>query len=317
MFKWLKKHFIPHPGNNHRPHFLHGRTLKKVVGILVFVELILFVLPTLNFAEYARNLNLGAVLPGVLSALTNEERGKYNLPELSADSLLEKAAQLKAEDMATKGYFAHNSPEGLTPWYWFEKVGYGYFYAGENLAVNFTDSHEVTEAWMRSPTHQANIVNKNYTEVGTGIATGVYKGREAVFVAQLYASPSPKFVTTRVTASVPNVTQSEPEQTPANLGEEVLGEQSAQIPNYLKSLMSSPRETTGAVLLTALIIVLAALILNIVLKFEHHHPDLIWNGTLVCLVIALLYFGNGLYARDAVETSFLDFSQSAAQVSTL
>lgn len=314
MFKWLKRHFIPHQGNNHRPHFLHRKTTKKVVGILLVLELALFVLPTLNFPDYARQFDLGAVLPGVLSALTNEERGRYALPELAVNPELNRAAQLKAEDMANKGYFAHNSPEGLAPWHWFEKVGYEYYFAGENLAVNFTDSHEVTEAWMRSPTHQANIVNKNYTEVGTGIATGVYKGREAVFVAQLYASPSPKIVTSRVATDVPNVSQTEPPQTPVNTDPEVLGEQNAPAPNYLNRLMSSPRETTNALLLVVLAIVLGALLLNIVIRFEHHHPDLIWNGALVCLFIALLYLGNGLYAREAVETSFIDFSQAEAQV---
>lgn len=308
MFRWLKKHFIPHAGNDHRPHFLHRKTVRKIVGLLVVVELLLFVVPTLNFADYARQLNLSSVLPGVLSALTNEERGKQNLTQLSVNPLLERAAQLKAEDMATKSYFAHNSPEGRTPWYWFNTVGYNYHFAGENLAVNFTDSHEVTEAWMRSPTHQANIVNKNYTEVGTGIATGVYKGREAVFVAQLYASPAPRVVTTRPPANVPNVSRNEPAQTSVNVEEQVLGEQNPA-PTYLKRLMTSPRESTNAVLFAVLAVVLAALLLNIVIKFEHHHPDLIWNGALVCLVIALLYFGNGLFARQAVETSFLDFSQ--------
>lgn len=102
---------------------------------------------------------------------------------------------MKAQDMATKGYFAHTSPEGKkTPWYWLKQVGYQYQYAGENLAINFTDSKDVTNAWMNSPTHKANIVKDKYTEVGTGIATGLYEGRETVFVAQVYANPIVKEV---------------------------------------------------------------------------------------------------------------------------
>ena len=61
---------------------------------------------------------------------------------------------MKAQDMATLGYFAHVSPDGKTPWYWIEKVGYDYQYAGENLAINFSDSKDVTNAWMASPLHK-------------------------------------------------------------------------------------------------------------------------------------------------------------------
>jgi len=53
--------------------------------------------------------------------------------------LLEQAAQLKANDMAEKGYFAHTSPDGKTPWEWLKDVSYPFLAAGENLAVNFLD----------------------------------------------------------------------------------------------------------------------------------------------------------------------------------
>jgi hypothetical protein len=96
---------------------------------------------------------------------------------------------MKANDMAEKGYFAHTSPEGKTPWYWFKQAGYDYSYAGENLAVNFFESKDVAEAWMNSPTHRANIVKKDYTEIGIAVATGMYEGRQSVFVAQLFGTP--------------------------------------------------------------------------------------------------------------------------------
>jgi len=91
--------------------------------------------------------------------------------------------------MASKGYFAHYSPSGLSPWYWFTKAGYSYKKAGENLAVNFKDSDDVVRAWMNSPTHKANIVKEGYTEIGIGIAEGVYQGKKATFVVQLFAAP--------------------------------------------------------------------------------------------------------------------------------
>ncbi|MEZ4156997.1 MAG: hypothetical protein R3B52_03500 [Candidatus Paceibacterota bacterium] len=32
------------------------------------------------------------------------------------------AAQLKANDMAARGYFAHNTPEGFEPWYFSNRL---------------------------------------------------------------------------------------------------------------------------------------------------------------------------------------------------
>ena len=190
MFSWLKKYFIPHEGNNHRPHFLRRNSMRNIVILILFVEIFTFFIPTLNYVNRLGTGNMAAVLPGVLSMLSNEERQIQKLPPLIINPLLTKAAELKVQDMASKGYFAHTSPEGVTPWYWFDKVGYDYQSAGENLAIDFTDSIDVTEAWMNSPTHRANIVKGKYTEIGTGIATGLYNGKETIFVAQLYGTPT-------------------------------------------------------------------------------------------------------------------------------
>jgi hypothetical protein len=131
----------------------------------------------------------GAVLPAVVVDKTNKEREGQKLPPLVRNTVLDKAAQLKADDMAKNGYFAHYSPAGVSPWHWFNEAGYSYVHAGENLAVHFTDSKEVVEAWMLSPTHRANIVNQNYREIGVGTARGTYEGYDTVFVVQLFGTP--------------------------------------------------------------------------------------------------------------------------------
>jgi hypothetical protein len=43
---------------------------------------------------------------------------------------------------------------------------------------------------MNSPTHRANIVNPNYTEIGVGTARGTYEGFATVFVVQLFGTPA-------------------------------------------------------------------------------------------------------------------------------
>lgn len=133
---------------------------------------------------------IAAVISAVLVDLANDDRMLAELPELTVDAKLTEAAQLKANDMAEKGYFAHQTPDGYDSWHWFELVGYDYSHAGENLAVDFSESADVEKAWMKSPTHRENILNANYTEIGIATARGMYKGRETTFAVQMFGRPS-------------------------------------------------------------------------------------------------------------------------------
>jgi hypothetical protein len=92
--------------------------------------------------------------------------------------------------MAKNGYFAHFAPDGTSPWHWFDEAGYVYTHAGENLAIHFTDSNEVVDAWMNSPKHRENIVNGVYTEIGVGTAKGKFEGYDTVYVVQLFGTPA-------------------------------------------------------------------------------------------------------------------------------
>ena len=312
MISWLKKHFIPHKGNDHRPHILRGSNIRNIVGIVILLEIITFLIPT-TLTHINTTENMAAVLPGVLSALTNDERQSQNLQILTVNPILNKVAEMKALDMATKGYFAHTSPEGKTPWYWLEKVGYKYQYAGENLAINFSDSKDVADAWMKSPTHKVNIVKENYTEVGTGVATGIYEGKETVFVAQVYANPLPKTVgqiqstTTEITPSVTTTKES------ANiLGAEVVSNiiQPVKNPTFWQKLLASPRNTTNVILYIVFGIITIALLLYIFIKMRNHHINLITNGLIVLAIIGAIFVANYyLSHHNMVIIQSLDYSK--------
>jgi len=182
----LHDHIIPHHRNNYHPHILGHRSLALLSGLLVAVKI--FSLSVLS---------LGPVLPAYSSAitveniisLTNQSRQEYSLSTLSENSVLNLAAQAKADDMLKNGYFSHNSPDGKTPWDFIVNSGYSYLMAGENLAVNFTEAENVETAWMNSPGHKANIVNKNFEEIGIGVAQGEYQGHSAIFVVQMFGTP--------------------------------------------------------------------------------------------------------------------------------
>jgi uncharacterized protein YkwD len=159
--------------------------------VLIGITLVLVLLATATQQLFVRNPDfVAAVVRSVIVEKTNDNRLQEAQGELRVSPLLQIAAQGKAQDMARKGYFAHVSPEGRTPWYWFDLVGYRFSHAGENLAVRFTDSASVVRAWMNSAGHRANILNGNFTEVGIGIASGTYNGRDTLFVVQLFGTPT-------------------------------------------------------------------------------------------------------------------------------
>ena len=154
--------------------------------------------------QYAmRTPQVASVVHSVLVDLANRDRESKKLPPLKINPVLTAAAQAKADDMAARGYFAHVAPDGKEPWYWFEKVGYQYEYAGENLAIDFADSIDVQRAWMNSPTHRDNILNGRFTEVGIATAQGMYQGRLTTFVVQEFGTPKGTF-TTIVPTSIPS-----------------------------------------------------------------------------------------------------------------
>src|SRR4029078_3041745 len=126
---------------------------------------------------------------------TNTSRNSYGLSTLTYNDELAKAAQTKANDMLAKGYFAHNTPDGKTPWDFIQAQHYNYIMAGENLAVNFTEAENVEDAWMNSPGHKANILNKNCEEIGIGISQGNFQGHNAIFVVQMFGTPVEQKIT--------------------------------------------------------------------------------------------------------------------------
>lgn len=185
MKQHLKKCFIPHAENEYKPHFFR----EVSIGIISVIAVALLV-TSMTSSWVVRNTGLGAsILNMVLVDLANEERVEKNEAPLVYNTVLESAAKMKADDMATYGYFAHTSPQGLTPWHWISRAGYQFIYAGENLAVDFTESIDVNRAWLNSPTHRANILNEKFTEIGIATREGVLDGQDTIFVVQMFGTP--------------------------------------------------------------------------------------------------------------------------------
>jgi len=170
--------FVPSEANAYRPGFLQSKIL-FYFAILVFIVKIAVIGPSVNFPK---NIFFADITKNALINFVNQGRIDMGLPPLVKNQKLDRAAELKAQDMLQKGYFSHQSPEGVTPWFWFKKAGYNYKYAGENLAVGFVDSKEVYNAWYDSISHRQNILGSNYNEIGTAVLSGFGDNKTAIVV---------------------------------------------------------------------------------------------------------------------------------------
>lgn len=136
---------------------------------------------------YATNVSVSELLK-----YTNSVRESKGLNDLKLNEELSKAAKSKAENMFKENYWAHTSPSGKEPWDFIISSGYDYFYAGENLAVDFDESKDVVDAWYNSPSHKDNLVNKNYVDIGFAIVNGELQGRKTTLIVQMFGSPRNK-----------------------------------------------------------------------------------------------------------------------------
>jgi len=99
----------------------------------------------------------------------NEERAKKGALPLSLDETLSKMAQYKAEDMASRGYFAHINPDGEDVNDW--KVNFGYLpMVAENIAYSTAGLTDNINNLIKSPGHYANMVDARFEVLGVGIS---------------------------------------------------------------------------------------------------------------------------------------------------
>jgi uncharacterized protein YkwD len=104
-------------------------------------------------------------------ALTNDQRAAHGCPALRDDPRLRTAAVGHSVDMQASGYFAHNTPNGVTPWARIEAQGYS-DPSAENIAMGQPTPQAVVDAWMNSPGHRANILSCSSKAIGVGVQFG-------------------------------------------------------------------------------------------------------------------------------------------------
>jgi uncharacterized protein YkwD len=80
---------------------------------------------------------------------TNAERKRYGLPSLAVDYQLVESARRHCSWMTRYARLQHVRLP-----------------VGENIAMGYRTTQEVLRAWMHSPGHRANILNRSYRSIG-------------------------------------------------------------------------------------------------------------------------------------------------------
>lgn len=141
-----------------------------------------------------------------LHASINVQRRANDRGLLEWDETLGKLARAHSEDMAQRGYFKHLTPEGLSPMKRLQAAGYDRCQlVGENIHQNNLYSRTITEKkkttydwnsmeriaaitmseWMDSAGHRENILEKNFTREGVGVAIAA---DDKVYITQILCS---------------------------------------------------------------------------------------------------------------------------------
>ena len=108
---------------------------------------------------------------GLVRAI-NVVRKEHGLKPLALSAKLSAAASAHTREMGTKGYFEHESYDSTDFWKrisrWYTSKGKRTWSVGENLLYSSPDvsADEGVELWMGSPGHRANILSRQWREIG-------------------------------------------------------------------------------------------------------------------------------------------------------
>lgn len=103
-----------------------------------------------------------------LLVLHNQYRAAQGLPALKRVVELDRSAQLHNDYMVRVDNLTHNEP-GRDIGKRVSEQGYQWRWVGENIAWGQRTAEEVMKGWMNSSGHRANILSRNYKDVGFGV----------------------------------------------------------------------------------------------------------------------------------------------------
>lgn len=127
----------------------------------------------------------------------NAERIKNGGSPLKWEDQLASVARAHSDDMTSRGYFSHDTPEGLGPSDRIDRAGYScwkgsHYGVAENITVELASGNldhlaaEAVQSWMNSPGHRTNLLGRQYDRTGIGASFGTWRGYKAVYLTQVF-----------------------------------------------------------------------------------------------------------------------------------
>jgi uncharacterized protein YkwD len=122
-----------------------------------------------------------ATQEAAMECLVNFARQQAGLPRFTDSRKLDGSAANKAADILRCNQFSHEAC-GRDFLYWFRRAGYlsaRCWWAGENLAWgtgSLGTARSVMKAWLRSPSHRANMLGSEFSDSGVSLRTGGLSG---------------------------------------------------------------------------------------------------------------------------------------------
>jgi uncharacterized protein YkwD len=122
---------------------------------------------------------------------TNNERVKAGLQPLKRNSTANSYARSKSLEMLNLNYFDHKSPNNGYISDIAKRDGWNYSRIGENIytmtgsSASSASGTAINNSWMSSPGHKANILNKDFTDIGIGVT---YKNNK-LYATQIFYTP--------------------------------------------------------------------------------------------------------------------------------
>lgn len=118
----------------------------------------------------------------------NRIRSRHHRIELARSPELDRVARAHSEDMAARGYLAHENPEGENPVDRIERGGVaGFSLAAENAGSTSRQDpvREILEGWQLSQVHRRNLLAPAFNTTGVGAARAA---DGSLYFTQLYVT---------------------------------------------------------------------------------------------------------------------------------
>lgn len=127
-----------------------------------------------------------AVSAGQALSLASAQRAKHGLQPLKPNRRLQRAAQRHANWMARNGVMSHQGANGSQFYERVARAGYRACFTAENVALGQRDAQSVVRAWMNSPGHRRNMLDRLGRDAAVAKAVD---GAGQTYWAMLVAKP--------------------------------------------------------------------------------------------------------------------------------